>query len=82
MSCLGGNDKDIYLYMNKYTLTKLIVIACMFPLACLSSQSDFQSSLPMMIFGVCSLAAGLLAILLPETIGINLEDSLSTNEHR
>ena len=53
----------IYIYItNKF--------ACLF-------QADFGTYLPFVIFGLSSLIAGILALILPETIHIELKDKLA-----
>ena len=41
---------------------------------------DFWAPLPLMIYGVCAIAAGLLSLLLPETMGRELPETLKDGE--
>jgi len=41
---------------------------------------NFHNSLPMMVFGSFSLASGLMSLLLPETLGSNLPDTIQEAE--
>ena len=43
-------------------------------------QDQFYKGLPLLIFGVMSLASGLLVVLLPETMGTSLPQTLEEAE--
>ena len=53
-----------------------IYVIRVWTLFCAVFQSDYSASLPLLIFGVCSLGAGLLTFFLPETIDVQLQDTL------
>ncbi len=42
--------------------------------------SDVWSPLPMVVFGGCSISAGLVAMFLPETMGRNLPETMAEGE--
>ena len=42
--------------------------------------SDFWSPLPLLVFGTCSVSAGLVALFLPETMGCNLPETMTEGE--